>query len=325
MNLSKQRFDIHLRKLKPLLKNAADHYNPALSLYMEDARTSFFQLEGLSRIYCNVQGKSFFEKLLTKVKNVEDALGLVDYYAVFYKAFKDEKIIPDYIKEITFKLYKDACKKSNDILHADGWLDGSRLKKIDQKLKDIDWLKTEEEIAEIGKYIHGEIKDVEDFIKIALDNLDDIEYDIHEARRKIRWISIYAQVMNGGVMLHGDGKMDVALKKYQTDDVKNSPFNVLPFTPKGVEPILFSKAHFYAVSHIIKALSKIKDVGLKHHLIIDIIQSHNICSREEATIQCKKILGKEYKSNDSLLKDAEIILKTCIDDAVMSGLIKNIK
>jgi|GEM_PF-3191392 len=60
-----ERFNFFLNKLELQLQDAAKDHNPALYLYKNDARTTLFMLEGLSRLYEKIHNK----KKLGSMKN----------------------------------------------------------------------------------------------------------------------------------------------------------------------------------------------------------------------------------------------------------------
>lgn len=74
------RFNYFFDKLQLLFTTAAKQRNPALWLYRNDARTTLFMLEALSRMYADFHNKKRFTKLKVQVKLLEDALGAIDYY-----------------------------------------------------------------------------------------------------------------------------------------------------------------------------------------------------------------------------------------------------
>jgi hypothetical protein len=318
---AKARFDHYLDMVSLHAEQAKVHPNPALSLYLQDTRTALFQLEGLCRLYGKMHNGKRFEKMGAKVKVLEDNLGQIDYYAVFYKSFVEDKNIPKEIAQYCYNQYIASCKKANAILNEDGWLNASRINKFKKQLKKVDWVKPDQEFEVMKNALKEEIGEIESFYKEVLNNLDHIEDDVHEARRKIRWIGIYGQALQGGIILHAKGKVDTLLKKYQTQDIVDSPYNVLAAPPNDVEPIPFSKPHFYAVSYIIRALGELKDRGLKNHILVEAIQQLEILSINASKEKVKTILGKNYQEETEILNTAGSLLQQCIDDKILKGLI----
>ena len=52
--------------------------------------------------------------------------------------------------------------------------------------------------------------------------------------------------------------------KYCIKSVTDSPFNVMPRAPKGIEPIYFQSHYFYAMSWLINYLGELKDIGIRY-------------------------------------------------------------
>ena len=78
-------------------------------------------------------------------------------------------------------------------------------------------------------------------------------------RRKLRWFSIYAAVLQGRLRLAKVPVVDERLKKYCTKEIVGSPFNKLPSTPKGVMALTVQSTYFYTLSWLIRELGDWKD------------------------------------------------------------------
>ncbi len=58
MNNGLNRFTNHVQQLEILVNKAKKQKNPALWLFNNNARTPFFMLEGLAKLYAGLQKKS---------------------------------------------------------------------------------------------------------------------------------------------------------------------------------------------------------------------------------------------------------------------------
>ena len=189
-------------------------------------RSSFFMMEALCRIYSKVHGEKPFTKWLKKCKLMEDALGELDFYSNEVLSHTDEKAQ----EPIKVKIL-NAYKTSISLLESDEWLSGARIKKMENKLSAILINKEEQEIL---LFLKKEIEDIIDFHKKI--TYEKMEEEVHEMRRKIRWISIYAQCLNGIIQLKKvDEEQDY--QKYLTEEVLTSKFNTLPPSPKNKQLI----------------------------------------------------------------------------------------
>lgn len=214
-------------------------------------RTSFFMMEALCRIYSEVYGEKPFDKWLKKCKVIEDTLGELDFYSNEVLPHSNEKEQ----KSINAKI-QNAYKTAISILESDEWLSGERIKKMENKLSAI---QIDNEEQEIQLYLKKEIESIIDFHKKI--TYEEMEEEVHEMRRKVRWISIYAQCLNGIVQLK-KVESEQNYQKYLTEEVLTSKFNTLPPAPKSKQIIYFNQNAFYAMSWIISELGKIKDEGL---------------------------------------------------------------
>ncbi len=322
MNNSKQRFDIQIKKIKTLLENAKSQENPALWLYLNDLRTPLFMLEGLAKIYANLHNKKDFEKIKEQVKELEDALGAVDYYVAFEKEFASNEKIPANLKQHISSQSKEKILALGQLLQSENWLNNTRIAKIESRIKNANWLKEEKEVNKIKKYYASEIKETFDFVKDTKYVFDNIELDVHELRRKLRWLSIYPQALNGIAKLLPAKNNSKSIQKYLTKEIVNSPFNQLS-PNKGLKHLLqFNKNNFLALSWMIAELGKIKDEGLRIKIIADALQATSYLKTDEAENQATLLLGENKLNLNSLLENASAITKTYFSEKLLSDLIK---
>jgi hypothetical protein len=322
MKLGKQRFEFQITKIEQLLSQANTQENPALWLFLNDLRTPMFMLEGLSKMYAQLHDKKEFTKLREIFKEVEDMIGAVDYYAAFVREFSINENIPNYIKDFLREKMNQKLAQLNSILNNKNWLNGKQLKEIANQLKDLKWQKEEDEVSELKSFYDEQIQKIQDFIDETNYQFNDVESDVHELRRKLRWLSIYPQGLQGVVQLSENQNVEEGLKKYLTPEVINSPFNVLPISDKNQHYLFFEKNNFFALSWMIAELGKIKDKGLKIRVLKDAIQEINFLKDADAYHQAYQILGNDYPKMDMLLKQASETTKTFFKDKVLEGLLK---
>jgi len=87
MKLGLRRFTYYTTQAEDLLIKARREDNPAIWLYTNGARTPFFMLEALAKLYAGLHNNKKFDKLKNHFKLVEDGLGQIDYYDSLVKAF----------------------------------------------------------------------------------------------------------------------------------------------------------------------------------------------------------------------------------------------
>ncbi|WP_149243649.1 hypothetical protein [Dyadobacter sp. 32] len=318
----KARFEIHLQKVENLLTKAREVKNPALWLLSNDLRTPMFMLEGLAKLYAKLHNEVIFTKLQNYFKEVEDALGGLDYFVAFQKEFALNQHIPDSVKHYFDSKIKEKSAALSDLLTESKWFSGKRLKKVRGKLGDVDWLDEEVETEALRAFYKKQVLKIEEFIKETTYDFDNIEDDVHELRRKLRWLSIYAHALQGAVKLEEALPVDEHLGKYLTDAVVGSPFNKLPEDPKQTYFLLLEKNHFLALSWMIASLGDIKDEGLKITAVQEALLETGVVKESSDTTKAYDILGSDYPTMDSLLHLASEISKQFFEEKVLRGLVK---
>jgi len=259
------RFTLFLDRFETLLIEAAKQSDAALYLYQNGARTPLFMLEGLSKLYSGLHDEKKFEKLEERFKQLEDAIGAIDYYDNFAKEFgKDNKIPPDVTKFVADKA-SEKLRLLNRLLVDENWMceKADRLDKIREKLADVDWLTEKAEIRALESYYRESIDKINAFAAEYTRGFTELETQVHELRRKLRWLSIYPQALQGAIQLRDTGSNDPDLTKYLTTEIVNSPFNKMPDASANRYVLELDRDRFLALSWMIAELGKLKDEGLR--------------------------------------------------------------
>lgn len=252
------RFEIQLNKVEALLRASSDKKNKALWLFHQDLRTPFFMLEGLARMHKGVGDKKPFTKWLKRFKELEDTLGLLDYKEGLISATSSNKNIPAVVKRKWNESFTLLEVRLNEILIQGDWYNGKRITKIRRKLSGED--RGEMLNKGLRQFL---LKEIDELISFhAQCPYQDMEADVHELRRRLRWISIYSAALQGTIALKASRTTTTIHKKYLVKDILQSPYNILP-RHKELSPLIFLDSHsFYALSFMISRLGKIKDAGL---------------------------------------------------------------
>jgi hypothetical protein len=309
---------ILLQSLENIAKKTKNDKEPHLAFYKFGSRNVLFKLEALYRIYRSFEDEDLFNDLLSKSKEVEDQLGQYDFHLWIYNDISLNKNIPKEVIEHFKKSVSIAENSLKIFLEKTGWLlSTSKNYQIDiPKLKELKWPSIENFTLKLNKIL---IKQVSKIIHDFDDNdynLDEIEEGIHELRRKIRWISIYASSVEGIVQLKPSKNSTASFQKYLQPEVVNNPYNKLPAKPKELKPIYIKSIYFYALSWIIEELGKLKDEGLfKSHIISELKLSKNISSKN------KQLTLEELEINDDFAKSISIKAKEICNDFFKKDLI----
>ena len=321
MKQGKTRFDYQLNKVNILLIESKNHENQALWLFLNDLRTPMFMLESLSKMYAQFHNKAFFTELNERFKEVEDVLGAIDYYASFLREFHADEKIPSTVKNYLESKTREKIVIFNEILLKRGWSIGKTLKKINEGLEIAKWQNEEEEIANIEKYYYKQVKKIQEFVDKTTFEFKNVESEVHELRRKLRWLSIYPQSFQGAILLHDVRRNSENFKKYLTEEIVSSPFNRLPESKDLKHHLYLEKNQFLALSWIISELGKLKDKGLKITCLKDAFQEIAFLKDKEAMSEAYRVLGTTYPKMETLLKQAGLVARGFFSDKILDKLI----
>ena len=317
------RFDYFLNKLQDLLDKSSKQKNPALWLYQNNARTPLFMLEGLAKLYAGLHNKKKFSKLKDQFKLLEDALGAIDYYDAFAKEFAKNKKIPASIKNYIQAQSREKLQSLNETLKEKEWISAGniRIAKIRKKLAKADWQKEREETESINSFYILAIKKILNFINQKDFHFENVEADIHELRRDIRWLSIYPQCLRGCIQLSKAKSSPRYLDKYLTKEITGSPYNIMPDAGDSKHFLVFNKNRFYALSWLIAELGKLKDNGLRVVVIEEALLQTTKTTDKDAAKKAYQLLGNKQLKIQQLLDKAETICKTYFKEKNLESLL----
>jgi hypothetical protein len=310
-----------LQGLISLSKEAAKKEDPTLHFFKQNARNNFFDLEAAFRIFRKTHSKEVADPLYEIYKSAEDSLGKYDFINSSSSKILSDTELPEALKEKIIHQEKKARIELKQFLHKEKWLPDAteNVSKQAEKMKDILATDSEDFRYEYIKFLSKNISKIdEEYRKGELDpHL--LEEGIHEIRRKIRWISIYAKISGGFIQTQKKEKINSEYKKYLTEEIISSPFIKLPLCPEGLEPITIRFENFVALSWMIQALGELKDEGLNYEN-----QTHLL--GEEKSTENKKNDSKN--STDTLARITEEALMICdeffIKDNILTRLVEDI-
>lgn len=320
--VGKSRFLFYLNQLQNILEKAESSENEVISIYSQNARTPLFMLEGLTRIYKKMHDKKKFRKLNILFKDFEDSLGLIDFYDGFYHEFENDKRMPDLIASYVDDKKEKTLKELQEDLKKKKWIGKhkKRIAKIIEKLNGIAWLDEKEDTREIlNVYQHYVDKTTEKYQEDKI-HFTDLESDVHELRRELRWLSIYPQALLGLMQLTPETEPGEFFKKYLTPEIVNSPYNVMPNGSTLSDHITLNRNYFFALSWMIAELGKLKDSGLKIELVEESVVA--VYKTSAHTEQLAYSLGDENKLTIAeILYQSETIAQTFFEENILEHLI----
>lgn len=306
-------FTFYLDLLESMFQQAARQKNPALQLYKKGARTPLFMLEGLAKLYAGVTGKKRFSKMKDRFKVLEDALGAIDYYDVLGQECKLVARLPKTVADYFDAQKREKIQYLNEVLQEGGWLGESapRFSKIRAKLQETRWMEPAEESAAIKDFYGEAIYSIKQFLREEGSTFNDIEHDVHELRRQLRWLSIYPQALRGLIQLGNEApqaSQELVFKKYHTAAITKSSFNQMPPVGDCSFILLLDKNRFLCLSWMIAELGNIKDRGLREVGLAEaLLETGSAADEAAAHAQAGKLLGKKQTPIAKLLEQASTI------------------
>jgi hypothetical protein len=235
-------------------------------------RSQLFRTEGLAKLLTRYGGKKFEELNLIydQSKALEDILGEVDMLnsmAAVAEKVEAPKILKDHLQN----QLKEAKEKSRALLDSNGWISGKIQKKMKKAIAKLDWPKNkkmtrilaeslQEFTSENRKVIRDELIPK---IKKAIDKNKFtekiLEEDLHDIRRRIRWMPILLNSLRGWLGYReqvplSDRELSAIYAKQ-----KDNPYNQVPTDVKS--KIRISPISIYVLSEFIDEIGELKDRG----------------------------------------------------------------
>ncbi|RYY49862.1 MAG: hypothetical protein EOO06_05680 [Chitinophagaceae bacterium] len=320
-----KRFEHWLAQLETLIQKAMKEHNPGLWLYSNDARTPLFMLEGLSKLYADLHNNKKFSKLRAFFKTLEDALGAVDYYDSYAKQFYADPMVPVYIREYMQGQAREKIQRLNELLEGDGWLEPSnnRIAKIRKKLGKADWLSPNKELKGIKSFYTKSIKKITEFVKKE-GPFTEMESQVHEVRRELRWLSIYPQALQGCIQTTDTGQSRELTAAYLVPEIVNSRYNLMPPADDNTAFLLLEKNHFFALSWLIAELGKLKDEGLQFVAVAEALQQTAGFKKDIAFEKSFEVFAVPKSQFDNLLARATAITQQFMQEQQLEMLVLGI-
>ncbi len=306
MSLAHERFSFYNHQLIELLQSTASKREKGLSFYTGGARNIIFRLEGLCRLYRTVGDKKLFDSWYKEFKALEDTLGAMDHLDAMQKEFSSYKPLKSSATKIMGAQLINETGFLEDVLKGNDWLNGEKMKAFTDALNEYEWKDDVEDTFDFAEGMVQELQKLEEKYRTGEIDLSLLEEGLHEYRRRLRWVSIYAASGNGIVQLKSVRTYGEEMKKYCTKDVTSSPFNVMAKAPKGPQPINVQAHYFYAMSWLINHLGELKDVALRTE------NFEMLCVA--ANVKDKKLKDKFYSTCKYTPADVPAMAELAVDN-----------
>lgn len=321
------RFNYFFNLLQPIITAAAKQKNPALWLYRNNARTPLFMLEALAKMYAGFHNEKKFTKIKEHFKLLEDGLGVIDYYDMVARDLAGNKKIPLALITYLQAQTREKIQSLNEILAEQDWLlpANNRLTKIQKKLSKADWLEEGTEVKQMEEYYGEAIYGLVEFMQDTAYKFTNMETEVHEIRRKLRWLSIYPQAVRGAIQLGKNKTAAKHLTKYRTENIVGSPFNKMPEAGVARNVLLLEQNYFYALSWMIDELGNLKDEGLHIIAVKEALEQISAITDEAAYKKAYQLLGSKQTKLEELLEKAGSTCKVFFKEQNLEHLVMGAK
>ncbi|HRG01962.1 MAG TPA: hypothetical protein PKZ75_12670 [Bacteroidia bacterium] len=314
-------FLFYSAQLQDMLLKAKKQSNPALWLYKNNVRTTLFMLEALTRLHNKAFDEKLFSKWNKRFKKLEDLFGELDQFIVLENQLKKNKKVSKEILKYFSVHSTNILNKCNRRLTEKEWFN-NKLESFDNKLSEFDVEYNQEYLNELKYVVEDEVDSIYLFCEKVNFQFTKLEEEVHELRRKLRWLSIYAQALNGLIQLKKIKSNAKYKINYFNKEILNSPYNQLPKKPKNTIIIEYNSEAFFALSWIINELGKLKDNGINLQMLSDAIYIAENLNRVEAEEKSISLLALHKGVNEEILRNASDIMKTYLtEDKLLDALI----
>lgn len=257
------RFEKHIAAFREIVGGKelpSRELDRAIDLLVEkDARGPLFRVEGLLRVYDSVYDAEL-APFLAKIKRGEDAIGA----------------LTEKLEYLEFARKVGAPKRALKVMENDAATARARLKEalpvlmknlveLEAALAKVEWKKPRKDTRAVIEELVSEIKKYE---KAEYD-MSELQLGVHEARRNFRWILIYAQALDGMIVLQNSSAA-TKLAEYsylETHPIASSPFSRIDPNPGVKRPVPLPVRYFLALSKVVNELGAIKNSGENAHAL----------------------------------------------------------
>ena len=164
-------------------------------------------------------------------------------------------------------------------------------------------------VLKLHEEIKSELIEACEFFNQFPKEFTDMEKQVHELRRKLRWVSIYGESFQGLIVLKEVKEKYLWEKSFITPKEIKNPYNKLPVSKKLNQNLSLNKKSFFALSNVISNLGIIKDKGFRLYLIEKSIRKTNTEKGINSAILASKQLQANF-TESTLLAQAHLLLKT---------------
>lgn len=274
---SKQIYLKHLDLLDRYLSQISLLGNRAFidQMIVDDARSIFFRLEGISKIL-EERDPAFFSKKRELYKSIEDGLGEVSLYQDLVK-FSEAAQVPEFVEYFKAQETKAFANLQSLLSRKKFLVDPSAtLKLLREEAKDaekVEWNTPSKDRKHWVSDLVNFTKELEDKIEKRKFSDPDIEKGFHKLRRQLRWILVFAQSLKGLIEYEKEPELSNKIKRISQElwvmnpKMYQSKFLEIPTASVG-NPIKIPYRLYVIISELVAVIGKKKtDAEIKIHTL----------------------------------------------------------
>lgn len=302
-----QVINLNLQQLKSKFKAALPNYksHPDSLTLRNDIRVLFFKLQSLNRTYEKATDEALFTKYREFFKKFEDLYGKVDLQQTLLT--QAEKLEEPELAN----LYKNSKEQATEVLLTEldknGFLDpsGKVFDKIEKAFNKFDsWKKPKKDKKQQVKILISEAEKLSEDIKDRKFTNEDLELGLHELRRKLRWLVIQVQSLNGLTEYAPEEKIKASTKVYLTELLNSNPhFMESPFLKMRSadikKPLLIPLNTHTMLSEIVTRIGAEKDKVESALYLLEAANQLNLSAERKQALEDKilKMNGSKQKTD----------------------------
>ena len=233
-------------------------------------------------------------------------IGQFDFASSILKG-NDKWQFPDEVKNQILIQYGFALGTLEECLLQLGWITrGKNVIQYDDfgfyylksALKEISFPSSKKEKKQVLQLFKNICLDIDEDIREKKIDLTHIEDGIHEFRRDIRWLSIYASALRGKVILSNNPETD-PFQDFITPNNIDAKYNTLIINEDEKNILTFQQGGFYALGALISDLGNIKDKGLITEYLMHLGTSNGMSEED-----IKSKLADDYQDVATTIQQA---------------------
>lgn len=293
-------------QLLKLLDKCRTQSNPAMWLYKNNARSVLFMLESITRLIYKSTGDKTNKKWHKTFRLLEDRLGKIDHYHQIVITLTEKRSVAKPELEYLIKKREKATIKLNTLLSENDFYKKFMVSFCRSNGVNI---LNNDMVSKFKKRIKKEIYDYEVFFDQHRNGFNDLETQVHEIRRKMRWLSLYAASLQGIIALKQSNKKFIWEKQLLNNNSKNNIYNKIS-VKKGLSNYIFlNKSAFIALNEVVEKLGHLKDIGLTIQAMENAIMQTKGLSKAEAYKIALEQMKSPYTIEKILLAAHDLLYK----------------